>query len=89
MTITNEAIFEAAAGLPLDAREALATALDSADVVQQREIAQRLRCDIDEERRRIEQSWAVEAQRRIAAAKRGEMKAIPADQLMEELRAKE
>jgi putative addiction module component (TIGR02574 family) len=71
MTPTIDAIFDAALSLPRENRATLAEKL--ADSLS------------EEDRADLSPAWAEEIRRRIAAYKRGEMKTIPAEQVMRSL----
>jgi putative addiction module component (TIGR02574 family) len=73
MATANEEILQQLLSLPVETRAA---------------IADKLLESIDPPDERNQQLWAEEAERRIAAYERGEMNAIPGEEVFAKLRAK-
>ncbi|MFI5460905.1 MAG: addiction module protein [Isosphaerales bacterium] len=70
--------------MPTDTKEVLETAL-ALPAIDRAAIVESLLASLDHPDAGIDESWAVEAEERLAAFDTGRMKAIPADEVFEEL----
>ena len=74
--------------MPMTKEQLLAEAM-ALDVKERESLAEELLLTVDDgTREEVDAAWAEEIQRRIAEYERGEVKAIPGDQVLRELRGR-